>query len=72
MGVAGVEYFVLPRLSLGMEYTWGLLFTSNGESEDTNETSAGNNTTTVTGDKSSDFSLDTGNNAGSIRLMFYF
>jgi hypothetical protein len=28
MGVAGVEYFVLPRLSLGMEYTWGLSFAS--------------------------------------------
>ena len=71
MGVAGVEYFVLPRLSLGMEYTWGLLFASNGESETTTETAAGENTT-VKGDKSSDFSLDTGNNAGSIRLMFYF
>jgi hypothetical protein len=71
MGVAGVEYFVLPRLSLGMEYSWGLSFTSNGESETTTETTAGNNVTSK-GDKSSDFSLDTGNNLGSIRLMFYF
>ena len=55
-----------------MEYSWGLSFNSNGESETTTETTAGNNTTSKGDDKSSNFSLDTGNNAGSIRLMFYF
>tara|TARA_B100001093_G_C26640872_1_gene933126 strand:+ start:292 stop:1017 length:726 start_codon:yes stop_codon:yes gene_type:complete len=71
MGVIGVEYFVLPRMSIGAEYNWGLMYSSTGESETTTEVTEGN-TETVKGSKSSSMSFDTGNNAGAIRLLFYF
>ena len=34
----GVEYFILPKISLGAEYGWGLALTSVGESSETVET----------------------------------
>ena len=71
MGIVGVEYFVLPRMSIGAEYNWGLMYSSTGESETTTEVSEGE-TETTKGSKSSSMSFDTGNNAGAIRLLFYF
>ena len=34
----GVEYFILPKISLGAEYGWGLALTTTGESSETIET----------------------------------
>jgi hypothetical protein len=85
-GFIGVEYFVLPKISLGGEFGWGLGLTSNGKTTTTYE-SIGNTggtaddqvgTTTIEGSKRGNWELDTDNiNAlfgpsGSLRLNFHF
>tara|TARA_B100000508_G_scaffold55003_3_gene42746 strand:- start:123086 stop:123982 length:897 start_codon:yes stop_codon:yes gene_type:complete len=84
-GFIGAEYFVLPKLSIGGEFGWGLGFTSNGGSSSTIE-SVGSNTNgdfsveqiTQENAGSSNFGIDTDVNnsifgtAGSIRLTFHF
>lgn len=84
-GFIGAEYFVLPKMSLGGEFGWGIGFQMQGQSKTTWEsignTGTGNDqvgTTEIKGDKSSGFRLDTdGTNSmfgptGSLRLNFYF
>src|SRR5690606_29560763 len=44
-GFIGAEYFVMPRLSIGGEFGWGLVFSSQGASSTTYETEG----TTATG-----------------------
>lgn len=82
----GAEYFVLPRLSVGGEFGWGLGFMSQGASKVTNEMVGTNATTTVEsvetiereGSKSSSFGVDNNTNtslfgaAGSLRMVFHF
>ncbi|GIV27310.1 MAG: hypothetical protein KatS3mg027_1124 [Bacteroidia bacterium] len=81
-GFIGAEYFVLPKMSIGGEFGWGLSFSSTGEGQVTTEFWDGANNavktqTTKTG-KSSSFALDTDNNnsvfgpAASLRLNLYF
>ncbi len=81
-GFAGVEYFVLPKMSIGGEFGWGLGFSSTGAGSTTTEywdgtANAVKTQTTPTG-KSSQFSFDTDNlnslfgPSGSLRLNFYF
>lgn len=81
-GFIGAEYFVLPKMSIGGEFGWGLSFTSVGQGQVTTESwDFSNNsvktTTTKTG-KSSSFGLDTDNNnsvfgpAATLRLNLYF
>jgi hypothetical protein len=85
-GFIGVEYFVLPKISLGGEFGWGLGLSSGGKTTTTYE-SIGNRgggasdeigTTTIEGAKSGNFALDTDNiNAlfgpsGSLRVNFHF
>jgi hypothetical protein len=72
----GVEYYVAPKISLGAEFGWSLMFSSTGDgSRDTEyfEPASGNvlYKTVKTGGKSN-FSLDTDNFNGAIYLMFYF
>ena len=72
----GVEYFIMPKISIGAEYTWGLAFGSQGEGTSTSEywdatASAVATTETRTGGGSG-FGIDTGNNGGAIVLMFHF
>lgn len=84
-GFIGAEYFILPKMSLGGEFGWGLTFNANGtssvemESEDLD--GSGNEVTstfTVETNNGSDFGLDTDNMntvfgpAGRIRLTFHF
>lgn len=85
-GFAGVEYFILPKFSLGAEVTWGLGFSSTGESDAVTEKwgltaaeaasatppSAHNvSETSITSGSSSAFSLD--NSAGAnFKVMFHF
>lgn len=70
----GVEYFIMPKISIGAEYTWGLGFSSTGEGTSTSEYWDG--TEVVTSESrtggSSGFGIDTGNNGGAITLMFHF
>ncbi|MGY6560582.1 MAG: hypothetical protein ACXITV_00605 [Luteibaculaceae bacterium] len=82
-GFAGVEYFILPKMSLGLEYGWGLGFFTQGYGETTTERfdlgSGSVVTETVEGTSRASFiGFDTDNTnylaggAGMIRLNFHF
>ena len=85
-GFIGAEYFVMPRLSIGGEFGWGLVFMSNGAGSTTYETEGTTatgtieqiETRTMEGSKSSTFGVDTDSNAslfgaaGSLRMVFHF
>lgn len=62
-GFIGAEYFVLPKLSIGGEFGWGLAFSSRGEGELVTESWSGTATTTTTvkTGKRSTFGIDTDN-----------
>jgi hypothetical protein len=75
---AGIEWFFAPKMSVGGEYTWGLMLNSTGFGETTTESwnfTNNNITTTVTEGptgKESRFALDTGISGVAINLNFYF
>jgi hypothetical protein len=86
-GFAGVEYFVLPKLSIAGEFGWGVTFASMGGSSTELESVdfGGNNpegtvtigTQTIENPKTSGFRLDTDRNltgsaSGALRLNFHF
>eukprot|EP00353_Schmidingerella_taraikaensis_P011903 CAMPEP_0185589236 /NCGR_PEP_ID=MMETSP0434-20130131/56121_1 /TAXON_ID=626734 ORGANISM="Favella taraikaensis, Strain Fe Narragansett Bay" /NCGR_SAMPLE_ID=MMETSP0434 /ASSEMBLY_ACC=CAM_ASM_000379 /LENGTH=267 /DNA_ID=CAMNT_0028212453 /DNA_START=83 /DNA_END=886 /DNA_ORIENTATION=+ len=79
-GFIGAEYFVLPKLSIGGEFGWGIAFMSTGAMTETWESTDGSAIGTIehTGTKSSAFGIDTESNngvfgtAGSIRMTFHF
>ena len=78
----GVEYFVLPKISLGGEFGWGIGLQTQGAAQVTTEslntTSNGSTTVTNKGGKSTTFNIGTDNKnsifgpTGSIRVNFYF
>jgi hypothetical protein len=78
-GVIGVEYFILPKISLGAEYAWGLGLMNQGEGMSSVEAwngTAAETTETTTGGSSS-FGIDTDMNnmmfgGGSVNLLFHF
>ena len=71
---AGVEYFVAPKVSVGAEYTWGLMLASKGfDTTDYERVSGDDGPTSVdSGTKTNDFSIDTNNNGVSLNMNFYF
>lgn len=74
---AGIEWFCAPKISLSGEYTWGLALTSKGYGSTSTESwDVANSTITTndanTGNKTSDFSIDTGVSGAMIGLNFYF
>lgn len=85
-GFIGAEYFVLPKMSIGGEFGWGLGLSTTGKSKTTYETTGNNGasaadatgSTTIEGAKNGGFWLDTdGKNSiwgpsGSLRLNLYF
>ncbi len=79
-GFIGAEYFVMPKMSIGGEFGWGLGFTSVGEGSSTTEAWNGTGTTSTTNKtgKGSSFGLDTDNmnsvfgSAGKLRFNMYF
>ena len=86
-GFIGAEYFVLPKMSIGGEFGWGLGLSTQGKTSTTWESIGQSNaagstlttgSTTIEGSKQGGFSLDTdGNNSvwgptGSLRLNLYF
>jgi hypothetical protein len=83
-GFIGVEYFIIPKISIGGEFGWGLGITTIGKQSETYEAGGTTNvgaaiaTTKITSPKNGKFSLDTDNNnsmwgpSGRIRLNFYF
>ncbi len=85
-GFIGVEYFILPKISLGGEFGWALGLSTQGKSTSKVE-SIGNTggtsgdtigTTTIESAKNGSFKIDTDNlnsvfgPSGSIRLNFHF
>ncbi|MBA3663652.1 MAG: hypothetical protein H0W61_05535 [Bacteroidetes bacterium] len=84
-GFIGAEYFVLPKMSIGGEFGWGLGISTTGKTKTTYESvgnaGSGNDatgSTTIEGSKSGSFWLDTdGKNSiwgptGALRLNLYF
>jgi len=83
-GFIGAEYFVLPKISLGAEYGWGLAFSSTGDGETKSESHDGTDLISETSSTagSSSVSLDTDiNNANaaggvlggfSLKALFHF
>lgn len=85
-GFIGAEYFILPKLSIGAEFGWGIALSMQGKSSTTWEsigrssgaTSDVIGTTTIEGSKGSGFSLDTDQQnspwspAGALRLNLHF
>ncbi len=86
-GFVGAEYFVLPKISIGAEFGWGIGFTSRGKETTTWEsigassgaTSNTVGTTTIEGSKKgSSFGLDTDNinnlwsPSAALRMNFHF
>lgn len=85
-GFIGAEYFIIPKLSLGGEFGWGLVMTMSGKSTTSWETvgmvdgAADTSVQTIEeeGNKSSTFGIDTQNvnpmfgPAGRLNLTFHF
>lgn len=82
-GFIGVEYFVLPKLSVGGEFGWGLVMMSNKATFTTESEGIvnGNETKgeqTPEAGKTSSFGIDTDNNntlfgnAAQLRIVFHF
>jgi len=80
-GFIGVEYFFMPKVSIGAEYTWGINFSSTGQGSMSTEalTSGSSSTTTTTNTGgSSMFSLDSGINSvwggsnANLYITFHF
>ncbi len=82
-GVVGVEYFFMPKASIGAEFSWGIMMESTGATEVTTEEWDSSDDVLVTetletaGSQSS-FGIDTGVDGSSgskytsIRLIFYW
>jgi hypothetical protein len=79
-GFIGFEYFIMPKISIGGEYTWGINFASTAQGSMSTETANGTTSTTTTTNTggSSMFSLDSGLNTvwgglnGNLYLNFHF
>lgn len=77
---AGVEYFVLPKISVGGEFGWGVEMLASGEGEVITDiwTGTGINTVTTKTGKAFAFGLQSDNNstifgpAGQLRVTFHF
>ncbi len=76
-GFIGAEYFVIPKLSLGVEFGWGLAFRTTAQNETVTETWNGTaveeiTSSTVGKSSSFGFATDAGMPAGSVRIMYHF
>jgi hypothetical protein len=80
-GFVGVEYFIVPKISIGGEFGWGVGYTMMGASSTTTESIGGTpatvGTQTIEGNKQSSLMLDVDRNAfgtgnGTLRLNFHF
>jgi hypothetical protein len=80
-GFIGAEYFIVPKISIGGEFGWGIGYTMTGQSTTSIESVGGSGpavgTQDIKGGKSSSIMLDTDRNAfgtgsGSLRLNFHF
>ena len=67
----GAEYFFAPKMSIGAEYTWGLMLNTTGQGAITSVDASGASSTANTGGNSN-FNLDVHNWGGAIMLSLYF
>jgi len=72
----GAEYFILPKVSIGGEFGWGLGFGKTGKTETTTESIGGATPTVGTqvidGNKAGSMGFDNGNFGGSLFMMLHF
>lgn len=73
----GVEYFFAPKLSIGGQFGWGLMLSTEAKSKVTTEAWDGSAATTTetesyTAANNGSFTLDTDNMAGQLTLNAYF
>lgn len=81
-GFIGAEYFLMPKISVGAEYGWGVGLSSTGTGEQTLESVGGSpsmvGSQTIETGKSSGFGLDTDINGGTgsgttqLKITFHF
>lgn len=75
-GFIGAEYFVLPKLSIGGEFGWGLGLNTQGKGKATIESwdfvAGSSKETEVETFSGSQFGIDTDNFGGAIKVMFHF
>lgn len=78
-GIIGAEYFIFPKISIGAEYDWGVMFSSTGDGSATDEVWNGTTikSSTMKTAGASSFGVDTGINTGltgtgSIVLNLHF
>ena len=80
-GFIGAEYFIVPKISIGAEFGWGIGYSMTGASSTSMESIGGApasvGTQVIDGTKSSSLTLDTDRNVfgtgnGSLRLNFHF
>ena len=70
----GIEYFFAPKMSIGGEFSWGVLLQLNGKSNVGSETwdASGITSSTYKSGGTTYFGFDNGNSGGAINLNFYF
>lgn len=73
-GFLGVEYFFAPKMSIGGEFTWGMMLQITGKNSVENERMVQSNVETTTTKEGGAlyFGMDNGNSGGAINLSFYF
>lgn len=73
-GFIGAEYFVMPKLSIGGEFGWGLGLMTQGKEKATVEYWGGTaaKETEIELVSASQFAIDTDNLGGAIKFMFHF
>lgn len=78
-GFVGAEFFVLPKISVGGEFGWGVAFAKTGAGTQTSESWNGTGTTSTSSDTgtSSSFAIDTDNSAfglapAAVLIHFHF
>jgi hypothetical protein len=64
-GFIGVEYFIVPKISLGAEYMWGVYFESQGQGSTSSETWAGGGVATTSLNTGGAHSFNIGNSVGN-------
>ncbi len=82
LGYIGLEYFVAPKISIGGEYTWGIIFQTTGQGtlnrEEINSNTGVDQTDTYKTGGVSTFALDNswnqifGSGTGSLYINFHF
>jgi hypothetical protein len=75
-GFVGAEFFFAPKISLGGEFNWGVMYTMTGEGSATLENWDGSSSTVnqekIKVNGGSDLNLSTGNLGGALYLLFHF